>query len=190
MHHPLLRYFAAAAVGSLILAWSGPASAWEMTGTKTVTMHTRTGQAIPIGSITFRPQGEKTGFSLQLEHGRFKDFFLSMREFKCIEGAEEIQCHVPYPYPNPATVTKDDLRWLEHALLFMYKLPTDFGARLWNGIYYRMRITGDGIVGTPEAVDLNHISAPPDDTSVPPFGPAERTEINPDSRWINRLTIR
>jgi hypothetical protein len=99
-----------------------------------VALHTRDGQAIPIGSITFLPQGDRIGFSLQLAHDRFKDYFLSMKEFKCLDGGEEIQCHVPYPYANPATVTPDDLAWLEHALLFLYKLPTEFGARLWNGL--------------------------------------------------------
>lgn len=188
--HAMLRNVAAVALGSFILALPGSAFAWEMTGSKEVTLHTRDGQAIPIGTITFRPQGDRVGFSLQLHHERFKDFFLSMKEFKCLEGPEEIQCHVPYPYPNPATITKDDLRWLEHALLFLFKSPADFGARLWNGLYYRMDITEQGIVGTPQAVDLNLISAPPDDASVPPFGAAERTEITPGSHWISRLTIR
>jgi len=113
-----------------------------------------------------------------------------MKEFKCLDGGDEIQCHVPYPYANPATVTADDLAWLEHALLFLYKLPTEFGASLWNGLYYRMAITEDGIVGTPEAIDLNLISAPPADGSVAPYGAMERTEIAPGSRWIRALTIR
>lgn len=188
--HLILRSIAAVVLSSSILALPCSAFAWEMTGTKEVALHTRDGQVIPIGTITFRPQGARVGFSVQLDHRRFKDFFLSMKEFKCLEGREEIQCHVPYPYANPATVTEGDLAWLEHSLLFLYKLPTDFGARLWNGLYYRMVITENGIVGTPEAIDLNLISAPPNDTTVVPFGPAERTEIAPGSRWIKQLTIR
>jgi hypothetical protein len=185
-----MRQLVAIVMGSFLLASSCPASAWEMAGTREVALHTRDGQAIPIGSITFLPQGDRIGFSLQLAHDRFKDYFLSMKEFKCLDGGEEIQCHVPYPYANPATVTPDDLAWLEHALLFLYKLPTEFGARLWNGLYYRMAITEDGIVGTPEAIDLDHISAPPADGSIAPYGPMERTEIAPGSRWIRALTIR
>jgi hypothetical protein len=188
--HPLLHLIAVIALSSLTFAAPGSASAWEMTGTRAVTLHTRDGQAIPIGTVTFSPQGERTAFALQLDEKSFKDFFLSMKEFKCVEGSEEIQCHVPYPYANPATVTKDDLSWLEHALLFLYKTPADFGARLWNGLYYRMAITDEGIVGTPEAIDLNLIAAPPADATVAPYVPAERTEIAPGSRWIDRLTIR
>lgn len=173
-----------------LLSAAGSSFAWEMTGTKEVAVHTRDGRDIAIGTVSFRPQGERTGFELHLDEAKFKDFFLSMKEFKCLEGADEIQCHTPYPYANPATITAADLSWLEHALLFLYKAPTDFGARLWNGLYYRMRITEQGIVGTPQAIDLNLISAPPADPSLPPFGPAERSEIAPGSRWIETLTIR
>lgn len=168
----------------------GVASAWEMAGTKELAVHTRDGQTIVIGTVSFQPQAERVAFVLQLDPRRFKDFFLSMKEFKCLEGQEEIQCHIPYPYPNPATVTATDLRWLEHALLFLYKVPTDFGARLWNGLYYRMSLTAQGIVGTPQAIDLNLISAPPDDASIPPFGPQDRSDIAPASRWISSITIR
>jgi hypothetical protein len=72
---------------------------------------------------------------------------------------------VPYPYPNSATVSPDNLRWLEHSLLFFYKTPRDFGARLSNGLYYQMQITEQGIVGTPQAIDLVQMGAPPADPS-------------------------
>lgn len=184
----MMHRLAAVAVTGLLAA--APCAAWELAGTRTIALHTRDGQAIPIGMVSFRPQGERIGFELTLDPAPFKDFFLSMREFKCVEGSEEIHCHVPYPYPSPASVTRDDLAWLEHALLFLYKTPDEFGARLWNGLYYRMAITDEGIVGTAEAVDLNLIAAPPADASVAPFGAAERSEITPGSRWIDRLTIR
>lgn len=173
----------------LALGFALPAAAWELAGKKTVTLHTRDGQAIVVGSVDFQPQGERTGFALHLDDARFKDFFLSMKEFKCLESPDEILCHVPYPYRNPATVTRTDLRWLEHALLFLFKAPKDFGARLWNGLYYRLELTESGLVGTPQAVDLGQIGAPPADDSVPPYGPGDRTDIAPGSRWISRLTI-
>jgi hypothetical protein len=167
-----------------------PAWAWELNGTKSVSLITRDGATLPIGSVTFQPQGDHVGFSLHLDTGRFKDFFLSMKEFKCLEGPDEIQCHVPYPYANPATIRGDDFSWLEHSLLFLHKTPKEFGAKLWNGLYYRLKRTDKGLVGTPMEVDLNAIASPPDDPSRPPFGPEARTDIAPGSRWITGLEIR
>jgi hypothetical protein len=177
----------AAALGALALPLS--ASAWELAGTKTISLHSQDGQAIPIGTVTFRPEGRRTAFVISLDHARFKDFFLSMKEFKCLEGPE-VMCHVPYPHRNPGTVTVDDLAWLEHSLLFLHKSQAEFGAKLWNGLYYRMAITEAGIVGTAQAVDLNLIGAPPADSTIPPYPPADRSDIDPASRWLGRLTIR
>jgi hypothetical protein len=111
-----------------------------------------------------------------------------MREFKCVEGAE-IMCHVPYPYASPAMATPENLGWLEHALLFVYKRPNDYGARMANGLIYTLKITPEGLVGTPQAIDLDEIAAPPDDLATPPFGPERRYDLQPGARWIERLTI-
>ncbi|MBX9715612.1 MAG: hypothetical protein K2X42_03355, partial [Burkholderiaceae bacterium] len=71
----------------------------------------------------------------------------------------------------------------------MFKTPAEFGARLWNGIYFQLRLTDQGLVGTPQAIDLNQISAPPERAGVPPFRAPLRSDIGPDDRWFNRLTI-
>jgi hypothetical protein len=168
---------------------AGPAGAWELSGTKSITMYSREGEAVPIGTIEFHPEGKRVGFTLHMDHGKFKDYFLSMKEFKCLEGSGEIACHVPYPDKHPATIDGADFAWLEHSLLFMFKQPSDYGAKLWNGLYFRMQRTDTGLVGTPEAVDLSLIGAPPDDLTVPPFGKYERTKIDPATRWFNRITI-
>lgn len=183
-----LRQLASLFFGTIAILLALPAAAWELTGSKTIKLQTRDGQTIVLGTVEFIPKGDQTTFSVHLDHTRMKDFFLSMKEFKCLEG-DEIQCHVPYPYPNPGTVSRSDLRWLEHSLLFLYKQPKDFGAKLWNGLYYHMELTDKGIVGTPQAIDLVQIGAPPADTSIPPFGPADRTDIPAKSRWISSLTI-
>lgn len=177
-------------VAVVSLCGAVPAHAWDWGGEKTVYLHDRNGEASPIGTVVFEPEGDKQRFSLMLDHSRFTDYFLSMREFKCVEGSAEILCHVPYPYPNPTTVTQDDLRWLEHALLFLFKTPDEFGARLWNGVYFQLAVTDEGIVGTPQAIDLNHIGAPPADASLPPFTADDRSEIEPGARWFERLSIR
>ena len=187
----LMRYcswvFGAAMLCALAAA---PAQAWDWAGEKTVYLHDRDGETLPIGTIVFQATGGKQRFALAMDHSRLTDYFLSMREFKCVEGPSEVLCHVPYPYDNPATVTLDDLRWLEHALLFLVKSPKDFGANLWNGIYFQLAVTDDEIVGEPQAVDLNQISAPPDDEAQPPFEADDRSEIAPGVRWFERLSIR
>ena len=167
-----------------------PALAWEMRGEKALLIEPREGSPILLGSVVFKPDGELVQFEIKLDHHAFKDYFLSMKEFKCLDGQTEIQCHVPYPYGNPRTVSATDLRWLEHSLLFLYKAHKEFGAKLWNGLYYRLQMTDAGLVGTPEAIDLAQIGAPPADPSTPPYGPADRSEIPPETRWFPRLLIR
>lgn len=168
----------------------GTVGAWELRGTKQITAVTRDQQRLAVGSVRFepRPDGMVT-FKLQLEPALFKDHFLSMREFKCLEGPGEIACHVPYPYPQPATVTATDLAWLEHSLLFLYKQPTDFGAKLWNGLYFHFEGSERGLVGRPQAIDLDRISTPPAQPDVPPYRPALRDDIRPGTRWIDVLLI-
>ena len=183
-----LRQLGCLLFGISAIALPLSATAWELSGSKMISLQTRDGKTIAIGSVEFTPKGESTTFALHLDHAKLKDFFLSMKEFKCLEG-EDIHCHVPYPYPNPGTITRNDLRWLEHSLLFLYKQPKDFGARLWNGLYYKMTLGEKGIVGMPQAVDLVQIGAPPADTSIPPYGPGDRSDITPDSRWIRSLSI-
>jgi hypothetical protein len=160
-------------------------------GSRTITLHARDGSSVPIGKVHFSPAaGGRSAFRIERDAKAFTDHFLSMREFKCVEGRGEILCHVPYPYPQPGLVSAGDLAWLEHSLMFMYKLPGDFGAKLWNGVYFRLQpAPGGGWVGTPQAVDLNFIGAPPARPEVPPYGAARRDDIRPGTRWFERLTI-
>ena len=167
------------------------ALAWELSGVKSVSAVTREQQLIPLGTVEFKPlPNGSSSIKLTMDYTRFNDHFLSMKEFKCLESATEVACHVPYPYKNPATVSDKDYAWLEHNLLFLFKQPKDFGAKLWNGLYYRFEKDEAGLVGLPQAVDLNQISAPPDDLLTPPFGVADRTDVTPGSHWIERLVIR
>jgi hypothetical protein len=174
----------------LIFAAASTASAWELKGAKTITAHTRDHQRIELGTVRFEPQADgQVSFDVTMKTERFSDYFLSMKEFKCLDGGTEVVCHVPYPYPQPHTVSAADMAWLEHSLLFLYKLPSDFGAKLWNGLYYRLERTERGLLGKPQAVDLNLISAPPDHPGVPPYQPALRDDVVPGARWIEFLTI-
>lgn len=163
---------------------------FDFSGAHPVLLHPREGPPQRIGTVSFGPAPDgRVAFKLALDHAGFKDYFLSMREFKCLDGATELLCHVPYPYPQPGTVAPDQLAWLEHSLMFMFKSPKDFGAKLWNGVYYQLKPVGSTLVGSPQAVDLNRIGAPPARTDLPPFKPAWRDDMSPDARWFNKLTI-
>lgn len=174
-----------------LLALHPLAQAWDLSGSKTVSAVTRDQQLIPIGTVIFSPAANGgTAFALSMDHSRFNDHFLSMKEFKCIEGGNEVMCHVPYPYKTPGTVSGTDFAWLEHSLLFLFKQPRDFGAKLWNGLYYRLARDESGLVGLPQAVDLNLISAPPDDLNTPPYHASLRDDVPLSAHWIERLVIR
>jgi hypothetical protein len=176
-------FFAAALVAA------ATAAAGELAGEHPVRLHARDGSSVVIGHVVFDPAADgRIRFAFKLDTAPFSDHFLSMREFKCLPGQGEILCHVPYPYPQPGTVAADDLAWLEHSLLFMFKRPSEFGARLWNGVYWKLRRQGEGFVGTPQAVDLNLIGAPPDKPGAP-YRPALRDDMPAGARWFEKLTI-
>lgn len=188
---PALRFTLPAALLAVLLAFSPWASAWDLAGSKTISAVTREHEVIAIGRVVFTPLADgRSAFTLSMDSGRFVDHFLSMKEFKCLQGPDELLCHVPYPYKNPATVGSGDYAWLEHQLLFLFKQPRDFGAKLWNGLYFHLAPDDQGLVGTPQAVDLNLISAPPDDLLTPPYSPQLREAVASGAHWIDHLLIR
>lgn len=184
------RWRSWAALLVLGLAAHAPAGAWEASGTQTITAHTRDGGRVQLGTVRFDPQPDGwSTFQIRMTPGLLKDHFLSMKEFKCLEGDGEIACHVPYPYAHPARVNAQNLGWLEHQLLFLYKLPSDFGAKLWNGLYFQLNVTPTGLRGQAQAIDLNHISVPPSPLDIPPYAAQLRDDIQPNPRWIQSLSI-
>lgn len=175
------------------VGWGGGLTevrAWSLDGDKQIIAQARDGQRTVLGQVRFTPSADgQVRFDITWAREPFEDFFLSMREFKCLNGGQEISCQVPYPYAHPGTVSPNDWRWLEHNLLFMYKSSQAFGANLRNGLYYKLKLTPQGLRGDPEAIDLNHISAPHDDLSRPPYGEWDRDAIAPGVRWLDVLWI-
>jgi len=53
-----------------------------MVGTKQLELRTRDGTSIPIGTMTFTPRPDATRFAVAVDRAKFKDYFLSMREFR------------------------------------------------------------------------------------------------------------
>lgn len=182
------------AFSGAVLAPLSLAQAVGPIGEKALIVKTRDGGSTRIGSVFFEPatapkdQG-RTGFRVQINTTVLRDYFLSMREFKCLPAEAEVTCVVPYPYAQPGTIGPGDLDWLEHSLLFLYKQPRDFGAKLWNGMIFKLTPTAAGWVGRPQAVDLNRISAPPDDLTTPPYGAFDRDDFPLGARWVTALRI-
>tara|TARA_A200000159_G_scaffold60189_1_gene55765 strand:+ start:1932 stop:2498 length:567 start_codon:yes stop_codon:yes gene_type:complete len=160
-----------------------------LSGEKRIILKGNKGEQLDIGRVNFTPGAKGIHYTLTIDHDHFTDYFLSMKEMKCLEGPE-LWCHLPYPYDQPRTVTTDDFSWLAHDLLFMYKKKGEFGANFWNGIYYKMSLQDDRITGMAQAVDLNQLAAPPDDLTTPPFGEFERTDIEPQPRFLPFVEIR
>lgn len=159
-------------------------------GEKEIFLQDRSGKEIKIGRIAFTPlNAVGSEFQLHLDHSLFKDYFLSMKEMKCLEGPE-LWCAIPYPYKQPRTVSHDNLSWLEHDLLFMFKTLDSFGANFWNGIYYRLEIEQGQIVGKAHALDLNMLASPPDDLKAPPIGEFDIDDADLDQRWLPYIVIR
>lgn len=167
----------------------GTVSADALDGKKQIFLLDKKGTEIHIGDVTFHKSGEGARYELHMEHEKFRDYFLSMKEMKCLEGPE-LMCHLAYPYDQPHQVSHDDLSWLSHDLLFMFKKPKEFGANFWNGVYYNMTVEGDVITGYAEAVDLNLLASPPNDLSIPPMNEGERDEIDRLKRWLPDILIR
>ena len=116
-----------------------PAFAFDFKGEKKILLHTRDGKDIAIGTVDFTPQSDGSAtYKLAVDTSKMKTFFLSMRDFKCEEGPE-IECLVPYPYKHADVVKPSALAWLEHDLLFFWKTPNDYGAKMQNGIYYVLK---------------------------------------------------
>lgn len=163
--------------------------AWNFSGEKIIYLHDQLGKKIPAAKIMFTPNADAITYTIDWNHALMKDYFLSMREFKCFEGETEVQCLVPYPYKNPQTIEKNNYIWLEHSLLFLFKAPKNFGAKLWNGIYYKLSLSEQGLTGEPQAIDLNLIAAPPENLNIAPYGPEERGAMTQGARWFTHLTI-
>ena len=187
---PRLHHLAAMACLSLSLAVGvARAEAWKMDGVKQVKLHTTDGKTFPIGTIDFKPQKDNQAtFKIDVDPKAFTVFFLSMRNFQCIDG-KDVECIVPYPYANPMTASPKNLDWLADNFLFMFKTKAELGAMMNNGVRFDMKLTDHGISGKPQAINLDDISSPPANKTVPPYPPSDRDDYPDGSRWISEITI-
>ena len=68
-----------------------------LSGEKRIILKGNKGEQLDIGSVTFMPGADGVRYTLTIDHSHFTDYFLSMKEMKCLEGPE-LWCHLPYPY--------------------------------------------------------------------------------------------
>ncbi len=177
-------------LATALLGACGGVQAFDYSGTQTVVAVTRDGARTAIGRVEFTPQPQGgAAFKVSVDPAVMRDHFLSMREFKCLPAEVEISCFVPYPYASPARVAPGDLAWLEHHLLFFFKQPRDYGAKLWNGMVFKLREEGAALVGEPQAIDLNRLGVPPERPDVPLYGAADRDDFAPGARWVTQIRI-
>ena len=174
----------------ILLGYSLQLNAAEpLSGNKHIYLVDAKGNEMVIGDIAFSTLKDKTHYQIHLDHTLFKDYFLSMKEMKCLEGPE-LWCHLAYPYDNPREISPNDLTWLAHDLLFMYKKKSEFGANFYNGIYYQLSLNNGEIEGTAQAVDLNLLASAPDDLNSAPITEAELDEIETSQRWLGKIAIK
>jgi len=158
-----------------------------------IVLHTAAGEEYLIGTISFiaEKNSQKTSYryTLDLHTDRFKEHFLSMRPFKCIDGAVNLVCHLPYPYENKRIVSANDLTDLEYDLLFLHKTENEYGINPWNGLYYVLSLQQGRLVGKLHEVDLNILAAPPEDGNLRPVKHSQLYESNPTTQSYPTLHV-
>lgn len=158
-------------------------SAQDWTG-RVVYLEDNTGKRVEIARL----EGESDSYSVVMNDDAFSDHFLSMRPFKCIDGADKTWCHVPYPY-EIARKTDQDLVDLEYDFLFVWKGKTDYGIDMWNGVYYVLEPMGRSIVGRMHEVNMDILAVPPEGGELRPIKSKDLEVAEPDSHWLPRLII-
>lgn len=177
-----------AVLGMHILALT-PSIAAPFQGEQTIFLVEQDGTKHDIGSVEFMPGNGKTTYRIEWREDKFSDHFLSMRPFRCVEGPRKHWCHVPYPYEIRRTVNANDLTDLEYDTLFIWKGSTEYGINMWNGVYYKMRVDGDRLVGELHDIDMDTLSAPPDAGNLRPVREADLEPGEFESHWLPTLVI-
>jgi hypothetical protein len=153
--------------------------------TRAVFLEATDGARIEIASVEMAADGT---YSVSMNDAVFTDHFLSMRPFKCLEGANKNWCHVPYPYEIRRDVS-GDLIDLEYDFLFVWKGATEYGINMWNGVYYRLDENGDAMTGVMYEMDMNQLAVPPAAGELRPVKDSDLHESDPDSHWLPKLVI-
>lgn len=156
-----------------------------------VVLQGQDGTEIDVADLTFdRLDNGNWTYALTWDDTKFSDQFLSMRPFKCLDGPEKQWCRVPYPYPNRHQISARDMTDLEYDLLFIWKRQGDYGIDMWNGVYYRLDPGARTLAGAMHEMDMDILSAPPDEGDLRPITEADLEPADPESHWLPVLELR
>lgn len=165
------------------------ASSAPLTGKKTIFLIDQDNAKLNIGTIDFKPENSFTNYKITWTDEAFTNHFLSMRPFKCLSGNTKQWCKVPYPYPIKRLIRPNDLTDLEYDLLFIWKGAAEYGINMWNGVYYRLKIEGQRIIGTMHEMDMDKLSAPPQKGNLRPIRDQDLEKAEASSHWLPKVTI-
>lgn len=151
----------------LLVFLSLPLQAHVLVGKKQAYLQKTNGELIQFADVLFKQTKAGLDYQVTIIDKPFDNQFLSMRPFQCIMGNAQVMCHLPYPYAKKSLVLDNDLSSLSLDLLFLHKSSSEYGINLWNGIYYKLELIDNVIVGTAFEVDMNLIASPPDNANTP-----------------------
>ena len=163
--------------------------AGPLDGRKTIKLVEQNGRSHAVATVEFSGDRKTKSYKIDWDGSQFGNHFLSMRPFKCLEGATKYWCRVPYPYKIRRMVSADDLTDLEYDLLFVWKGAKEYGINMWNGVYYRLKIDNGKLVGRLHEMDMDKLSAPPSDGALRPIDQSELELGEPDSHWLATTVI-
>ena len=157
-----------------------------------ISLISQAGDSMIVGHVDFTKagEGENTSYEVRIDDSKFGNYFLNMRPFKCLQGPKYMICHLPYPYEKENKLQAGNLINLEYDLLFIHRKATDYGIDPWNGLYYKLEKTKEGIKGVLTAVDMDILAAPPDDGVTHPIQASDLHEIDADAHSYPTLLIK
>lgn len=184
-----LRHLLSLLLGLLLSLGSAAA---DLSGSRGIWLSNAEGERQRIGTIVFTPEAAgRTRFSIAMAE-TLEEYFLAMRPFRCLTGPRQRLCHFPVER-EAQVISADDLVPLEYALLFMRTAPKSLHIDPFNGLYYRMELTGrGGIVGRLHDVDMDPFITPdsvPVERRLRPIRAADLTPGDPRSHWLPILSI-
>ena len=167
------------------------ATAAPLSGERRIVLSNAAGERHVIGHVRFADAGGgRSSFEVVMAES-LQEYFLAMRPFLCLTGPVQRLCW--FPVKNEAAlVSPGDLLPLEYALMFMRTRTHDLHVNPFNGLYYRLQIEGDRLVGRLYEVDMAPFIAPdilPVEQRRRPLKPADFFEADPGSNWLPLLTI-